>query len=33
MNTYAKQTHRYIKQTCGYQKGGGRRGDKLWVWD
>ena len=27
MNVYAKQkqTHRYRKQTCSYQRGGGRR--------
>lgn len=24
MNVYAKQTHRYQKQTCGYQRGEGR---------
>ena len=35
MNVQAKQkqTHRYRKQTCGYQRGGGGGRDKLGVSD
>ena len=35
MNVYTKQkqTHRYRKQTYGYQRGDGRVRDKLEVWD
>ena len=35
MNTYTKQkqTHRYRKQTCGYQGEKKGRRDKLRVWD
>ena len=35
MNVYAKQkqTHRYRKQTSGYQREKGGKRDKLGVWD
>ena len=35
MNVYAKhkQTQRYRKKTCDYQRGEGRVRDKLIVWD
>ena len=35
MKVYAKQkqTHRYRKQTSGYQRGEESEGDKLGVWD
>ena len=35
MNLYTKQkqAHKHSKQTYGYQRGKGRRRDKLGVWD
>ena len=33
LHTKQKQAHKHSKQTYGYQRGEGRRRDKLGVWD